>query len=219
MAIPVLIVILIFALYGSSKADVVVPGERIGCGKAHALTGYLMKKDERSASRTSAEAMSTSFVSMTTKGPDFPTPITTALPTSFIPLYVPQVDPNGGPQPLQVDYLGAANGGSTIYQVVMQGHLTEYREYSPHAPTSSSPNPSHACPAAVTATLFEDASNAKLLGGQQILTIDGMATAVYAAASCGFQDGLHSATASKAAGICYYWHAIDHSTSTWASAM
>ena len=130
MAIPALIVVLILALYSSSRAHVVaVPGERIGCGRAHALTGYLLWKDERSASRTSAEAMSNSFVSMTTKGPGFPTPITTALPTSFIPLYVPQLDPNGGPQPLQVDYLGAANGGSTIYQVVMQGHLTEYREF------------------------------------------------------------------------------------------
>jgi hypothetical protein len=70
---------------------------------------------------------------------------------------------------------------------------------------------------AVTATLFEDASNAKLLGGQDMVTIDGVETIVDAAASCGFQDGLSRSDKTKAAGLCYYWHEADHTISTWAT--
>jgi hypothetical protein len=72
---------------------------------------------------------------------------------------------------------------------------------------------------AVTATLIEDATNAELLGGQRVMTIDGKKEEVYAAASCGFADGLQSGHQSKSAGYCVYWYVQDHVTSTWASAV
>jgi hypothetical protein len=58
-----------------------------------------------------------------------PTPITTALPNSAIPLYIPQVNPSAKAEQIQVEYLGPGNGGSTIYQVVMEGHSTDTRQY------------------------------------------------------------------------------------------
>lgn len=72
---------------------------------------------------------------------------------------------------------------------------------------------------AITATLIEDATNAELLGGQRVITIDGKKEDVYAAASCGFADGLQSGHQSKSAGYCVYWYVQDHVTSTWASAV
>lgn len=73
--------------------------------------------------------------------------------------------------------------------------------------------------AAVTATLFEDATNAKLLGGQDVITANGMETTVAAAASCGFRDGINDSQKSKAAGLCVYWHAAAYTASTWTTAV
>lgn len=69
----------------------------------------------------------------------------------------------------------------------------------------------------VTATLIEDATNAELIGGQRVMTIGGQATSVYAAASCGFADGLKKDQKTKAAGYCVYWNVVDHATTTWTS--
>jgi hypothetical protein len=57
-----------------------------------------------------------------------PTPITTALPTSAIPLYIPLLNPDGKTRDVKVSYFGPANGGSTIYRVVIQGQETYFRE-------------------------------------------------------------------------------------------
>jgi hypothetical protein len=69
----------------------------------------------------------------------------------------------------------------------------------------------------VTATLFEDATNAKLLGAQDVVLVDGKQSTVAAAASCGFQNGLSGSEKKKEAGMCYYWHIEDHMTTTWAT--
>lgn len=50
------------------------------------------------------------------------------------------------------------------------------------------------------------------------MTIAGQATPVYAAASCGFADGLKKDPKTKAAGYCLYWNVADHATNTWTSA-
>lgn len=70
-----------------------------------------------------------------------PTPITTALPSDHpVALYIPQVDPSQPAEPVNVEYYGPGNGGSTVYQVVFPDQAT------PSAGKSDPPVSSTLCP-------------------------------------------------------------------------
>lgn len=111
---------------------------------------------------------------------------------------MPPYDPAVEPSQYDVQYLGPGNGHSTVYQVVYSANATR----SP-----------------VTATLVEDASNARLIGAQQQTVLHGSTTNVWVAVSCGYQDGMQPTVTAPAAGYCIFYNNADHVTSTWTTAM
>ncbi|PWN37951.1 uncharacterized protein FA14DRAFT_170711 [Meira miltonrushii] len=143
---------------------------------------------------TSTATINLSSMIVTANNATLPTPITTTVNTSPVPLYVPPYDPLADPGKYNVQYFGPGNGHSTVYQVVYSGNAQR---------------------GPITATMVADAGNAKLFGAQQSTVIDGQSTNVWAAVSCGYQDGLVSSVASPSAGYCIYYNNHDHVTSTW----
>lgn len=147
---------------------------------------------------TSTATINLSSMIVTANNATLPTPITTTVNTSPVPLYVPPYDPLADPGKYNVQYFGPGNGHSTVYQVVYAGNAQR---------------------GPITATMVADASNAKLFGAQQSTVIDGQSAKVWAAVSCGYQDGLVSSVASPSAGYCIYYNNYDHVTSTWTTEM
>lgn len=71
----------------------------------------------------------------------------------------------------------------------------------------------------ITATLIQDATRAKMLGGVKTTAVNGVTTQVWGAASCGFRDGILSHSTSAAAAFCYYFEVLDGVSSTFSTAM
>lgn len=147
---------------------------------------------------TSTATIDLSGMLVTANNATLPTPITTTVNTSPVPLYVPPYDPLADPGKYNVQYYGPGNGHSTVYQVIYAGNAQR---------------------GPITATMVADASNAKLFGAQQSTVIDGQSASVWAAVSCGYQDGLVSSVASPSAGYCIYYNNHNHVTSTWTTEM
>ena len=143
---------------------------------------------------TSTATINLSAMIVTANNATLPTPITTTVNTTPVPLYVPPFDPLADPGKYDVKYFGPGNGHSTVYEVVYAGNAQR---------------------GPITATMVADASNAKLFGAQQTTVIDGQSANVWAAVSCGYQDGLISSIASPSAGYCIYYNNHNHVTSTW----
>lgn len=147
---------------------------------------------------TSTATINLSSMLVTANNATLPTPITTTVNTSPVPLYVPPYDPLVDPGKYDVKYFGPGNGHSTVYQVVYSGNAQR---------------------GPITATMVADASNAKLFGAQQSTVIDGQSANVWAAVSCGYQDGLVASAATPSAGYCVYYNNHNHVTSTWTTEM
>lgn len=147
---------------------------------------------------TSTATINLSAMIVTANNATLPTPITTTVNTTPVPLYVPPFDPLADPGKYDVKYFGPGNGHSTVYEVVYAGNAQR---------------------GPITATMVADASNAKLFGAQQTTVIGGQSANVWAAVSCGYQDGLVSSIASPSAGYCIYYNNHNHVTSTWTTEM
>ncbi|PWN93610.1 hypothetical protein FA10DRAFT_264240 [Acaromyces ingoldii] len=159
---------------------------------AAALATAISQSTISSFSSSSAVVTTESVDSMTP--PPSYTPISTSVDVkSGVPLYIPVVDPSAQSGSVEVAYLGPGNAGATLYEVI-----------------------SKASDRTITATLRQDATDAKLLGGVRTATVNGIATQVWAAASCGFKDGLDKGT-NAAAGYCVYFEVVNGVSTTFST--